>query len=411
MWAMPLPFLLSRIAGLISLAMPAMGLWLIWGFLRDQADGKVWLVIGLFLLAVSLFGRLIARWTLWRSRKKQSEVPGSEYDNITGSGGAYIAIEYAGERTAPALILTHGWGASRTVWRAVQPILARRFCVVTWDLAGHGESGTPYDGDYSIERTGEDLRCLLQLFHDRHVVLVSHSSGAEAVLSLLRDHPELMDRRVAGVALLNGSALSPLETGEDAALTRVIRRPLLEPAAKLGVWFSWLFRLGAWATWLNGWSLLEAVGVGLGPDPSRQNADLASGWSVRTRTDALAKGMSGLLAWDGAGAAAKLSVPVLSVWGTEDIFVSGEAAEAVAREAPFGEALKMENAGHYGPLGQPEAYAAAVTLHAERAFAIARRVGPTPPASPRERFGEPKSWPEHRRPSEDVSWQPAHHRA
>ncbi len=392
MWAMPLPFLLTRITGLLSLALPATGLWLTWGFLINPAEGKAWLAIGLALVAVSVGGRWAARFML-REAAPHGEAPPSDYDNVTGAGGAYLSIECVGPKAAQILVLTHGLGASREVWRAVLPILARRFRVVMWDLAGHGESGTSYDGDISIERCGQDLRMLLQLFQRKKVVLVSHSSGAQAVLSLLREHAELMEHRVAGVVLLNGAAGSPLETGGEASTARAIRKPLLEPAERVGVWLAWLFRAGSWAGWLNGSTLLTALTFGFGPNPTRDDADLVCRWAVKTRPEVLAKGLKTLIDWD--GAAASLSVPILTVCGSEDLFVSCEAAEATAKEARFGEAIRMENAGHFGVLGQPDAYAAAIILHAERAFALASRMSPPKPLLPtRQELGEPKSWDE-----------------
>ena len=55
------------------------------------------------------------------------------------------------ERTGkgPALVLIHGLGSARTVWKPVTSALAARFDVIAVDLPGHGQTpwvrGTPMD--------------------------------------------------------------------------------------------------------------------------------------------------------------------------------------------------------------------------------------------------------------------------
>src|SRR5262245_12602486 len=60
----------------------------------------------------------------------------------------------------PALVLIHGWSCDSNYWREQVPELARKYTVVTVDLAGHG--GT--DGnrtDWSMPRFGQDVATAL----------------------------------------------------------------------------------------------------------------------------------------------------------------------------------------------------------------------------------------------------------
>ncbi len=67
-----------------------------------------------------------------------------------------VDCEYTVEGNGPPLILIHGIGAARDVWRFLVPQLAGHFTVVTYDLRGHGVSPKP-----ETEITLDHLVCLL----------------------------------------------------------------------------------------------------------------------------------------------------------------------------------------------------------------------------------------------------------
>src|SRR4051812_20463387 len=49
------------------------------------------------------------------------------------------------------IILVHGWTCDDTSWAEQVPALAKTFRVVTLDLPGHGRSGLPRDGQFSMD--------------------------------------------------------------------------------------------------------------------------------------------------------------------------------------------------------------------------------------------------------------------
>lgn len=375
MWAMPLPFLLNRIAGLISLLIPITGLWLTAAWLHDPEQGRTWLVIGVALLAISVAGRKAALMALPHDPGVPPEPsPPSEYEHLTGAGGAMLATEQLGPKAAPVLVLTHGWGASREVWRPLVPWLSQRYRVVLWDMAGHGASGRPYDGIYSIRRAGEDLRMLLQLAQGRKIVMVGRSSGAQAVLSLLSDHPELMGPSIVGVVLVNGAPASPIFSSDGATALTWAKIPLIEPLARLSVWLSPVFTLAGWASWFNGATMLMALTLGFGPDPDRECVDLACRYAAKTHPDVMAKGMRALLDWRADGLVERITVPLLALCGGADVIVTPEAAETATLRAPAGEVVVIPHTGHFGQLEAPEAYARAILAHADKSMELARNI-------------------------------------
>lgn len=57
--------------------------------------------------------------------------------NLSATGTAY---DLTGPPGAPVLVLVHGLGLTRGSWNEVVPVLARAHRMLTYDLAGHGQS-------------------------------------------------------------------------------------------------------------------------------------------------------------------------------------------------------------------------------------------------------------------------------
>jgi non-heme chloroperoxidase len=99
----------------------------------------------------------------------------------------------------PPLVLLHGWGETHAAWRASVAALARARRAVAFDLRGHGDSGWPADGDYSLDATVADLSSVVERVGAPHVVLVGHSTGGMTALAFAARAAS----RVAGLALLD----------------------------------------------------------------------------------------------------------------------------------------------------------------------------------------------------------------
>src|SRR5689334_1295691 len=54
----------------------------------------------------------------------------------------------AGNRT---IIFIHGWTCDSTSWDAQVPAFSKDYRVITLDLPGHGKSGSPKDGKFSMD--------------------------------------------------------------------------------------------------------------------------------------------------------------------------------------------------------------------------------------------------------------------
>ncbi len=106
---------------------------------------------------------------------------------VTGSGG-------------PALLLSHGFGATSAMFAGNVAALAATHRVVTWDLRGHGGSDYPADPEsYSSANALADMAALLAELGIDVAVLGGHSLGGYLSLQFGLKYPD----RVTGLVLID----------------------------------------------------------------------------------------------------------------------------------------------------------------------------------------------------------------
>ncbi|MDM0066874.1 alpha/beta hydrolase [Variovorax sp. J31P207] len=111
------------------------------------------------------------------------------------TGDAATACTIQGE--GPPLLLVHGAEASRHMFDAIAPLLARRFTVIAYDQRDCGETEAP-PVPATLEQLADDARDLLAaLGHARAHVFGSSFGGRVAQVLAVR-HPHCVDRLVLG---------------------------------------------------------------------------------------------------------------------------------------------------------------------------------------------------------------------
>jgi pimeloyl-ACP methyl ester carboxylesterase len=118
--------------------------------------------------------------------------------------GIYIFYRDAGAKTAPVLLLLHGFPTSSNMFRNLIPRLAQSFRVIAPDYPGYGFSGMPdrKDFNYTFENQTtivEELTKLLEL--DSYALYVM-DYGAPIGYRLALRHPE----KITGIVVQNGNA-------------------------------------------------------------------------------------------------------------------------------------------------------------------------------------------------------------
>lgn len=104
-----------------------------------------------------------------------------------------IAIDLAGD--GEPLVLLHGVGANRGVWRHVLPSLAAVRRVVAVDLPGFGDSSAAGQG-FALDDAAEELANAIAERVTTPFDLVGTSLGGAVALVLARRRPELVRRLV-----------------------------------------------------------------------------------------------------------------------------------------------------------------------------------------------------------------------
>ena len=104
-----------------------------------------------------------------------------------------VAIETLGE--GPPLVLVHGVGTCRVVWRRVMPLLATDRLVAAPDLPGFGASPAAGPG-FDLDRVADVLAEALAAEVPAPFDLLGNSLGGAVALTLAARHPQLVRRLV-----------------------------------------------------------------------------------------------------------------------------------------------------------------------------------------------------------------------
>src|ERR1051326_9469793 len=102
-----------------------------------------------------------------------------------------IALHSSTHGTGPkTVILVHGWTCDDTTWESQIPALSKQYRVLTLDLPGHGKSGSPKDGMFSMELFARAVEAVRSEAKADKVVLVGHSMGTPVIVQYARMFPE-----------------------------------------------------------------------------------------------------------------------------------------------------------------------------------------------------------------------------
>ena len=270
-------------------------------------------------------------------------IEGREWPNRQASRFVFAAgfrwhVQVMGE--GPVMLLLHGAGAATHSWRAVAPLLARRFTVVAPDLPGHGFTETP-DGDgLSLRGMARSLKELLTNLRLQPRFAVGHSAGAAVAMRLVMNG--VVD---APVVSLNG-ALRPFPGPAGHIFPAAAKLFLLNPLAPQV--FAWRAgRPGAVAR------LLQSVGSTIDDAGLRQYQALLG-------TTGHVAGTLGMMArWDLNAFQADLPTfarPLTLVAAERDYAVPPSVAEEVHAVLPHSRLIRLPGLGTPGSRRSSNAY-------------------------------------------------------
>ncbi|WP_066908646.1 alpha/beta fold hydrolase [Mycobacterium interjectum] len=133
------------------------------------------------------------------------ELPPSRAVTVRAADGTPLHAEVFGPPEGYPIVLTHGITCAIRAWAHQIRDLAPDYRVIAFDHRGHGRSGVPRRGGYSLEHLASDLDSVLEatLAPRERAVLAGHSMGGIAIAAWSARYRHRVSRRADAVALIN----------------------------------------------------------------------------------------------------------------------------------------------------------------------------------------------------------------
>ena len=297
--------------------------------------------------AIALLAAAAWAWTPDLDRAALERRYLGDSDRMVSVGGTLLRVRDTGPRSAPAVVLLHGFGASLETWESWASVLsAERHRVVRFDLPGAGLSPPDSSGDYSDRRTLQLLLALLDELGLRRASLVGNSIGGRMAWRFAAEHPERVDRLV--LVSPDGFASTGFEYGKAPrvpAVFELMRYAMPEP----------LVRRSLAPAYADPSRLTEPI--------FRRYDDLLRAPGVR---GALIERMRQTVLVDPRPLLARIRAPTLLLWGRHDRLIPIANAADYLRAIPGARLVPLEDAGHLPQEEIPAASLAPVQEFLER---------------------------------------------
>jgi pimeloyl-ACP methyl ester carboxylesterase len=282
--------ILSGVAGLATLSIVALALWL---YAPDKSRAAL-----------------------------EAAYPG-EYRTVDG---VRLRLRDTGPRGAPAVILLHGFGASLDTWEPWAEALSAHYRVIRFDLPGFGLTGPDPTGDYSDARALKILADLMDQLGVAHASLIGNSLGGRIVWNFAAVHPE----RVSRLVLVSPDGFASPGLAYDKAPRTPLIMQALPYIAPRG-----LLRANLSAAYARPLALSEAT--------LTRYRDLLLAPGVRR---AILARMRQTILRDPAPTLARIQASTLLLWGEKDGMIPISNAADYLRDLPHATLVRLPNLGH-----------------------------------------------------------------
>jgi pimeloyl-ACP methyl ester carboxylesterase len=247
------------------------------------------------------------------------------------------------EGAGPPLVLIHGVGTSKAVWRRVTPLLAAQRLVAAPDLPGFGAS-PPAGNGFALERVADTLAEALGAELPAPFDLLGNSLGGAIALVLAERHPGLVRRLVlaapAGLAPHRGPI--PALAGRAGSVLVAARRRAGPPLARSA-------------------AARRLLLFGVVAEPARLPADEARLMLRGSEgSQRVAEAIAAVAGADLRPRLADLALPLAFVWGDRDRVIPVSSLDVLRSLAPGAPAEVIPGAGHVPQVERPREFAAAV---------------------------------------------------
>ena len=129
---------------------------------------------------------------------------------VIAKDGLNLVCELRG-RGNMALTFLHGWCGDREYWKNQVDVFASEYQVVTFDQAGHGESGKDRK-EWTMASLASDVESVANALELGRVIVVGHSMGGSVGLAVAKRMPGRIVAVVGVDTLQNAESKFPKET-------------------------------------------------------------------------------------------------------------------------------------------------------------------------------------------------------
>ena len=148
-------------------------------------------------------------------------IPHPEHSWFTSINGIRVHYQEAGDESAPAIVLIHGFISSTLIWSDMfLPLADAGFRVIAIDMPGYGYSDKPPDGQYTIDWQAHTIVSLMDRLEIDTATIVGASYGGAVAATIALDYPERVERLVLVGTVSNDDILKN-------PMVRVARLPLI----------------------------------------------------------------------------------------------------------------------------------------------------------------------------------------
>ncbi len=234
-------------------------------------------------------------------------------------------LRYKTSGNGKDLILLHGYLESIEIWDNIFDDLSKLYRVTAIDLLGHGESGI-VDEKSSMELMAEAVKSVLDAEGITHCIVLGHSMGGYVMFALAEMYKELMDGLIIYHSICTADPeerkairIKTINDLKDGMREEIVRAFIPKTfAAENVILFT------------------EAISM------STKN-------SLRMSEESIIATLRGIMERaNRCSVIQNSSIPILSVIGVKDLFISFEVSNSQAELSNNVQKLILENTGHMG---------------------------------------------------------------
>ena len=242
--------------------------------------------------------------------------------------GVSLAYVDMGERSAPAVVLIHGYTDNARDWVPMLPYLSKHYRLILVDIRGHGQSSKP-ECCYTRLDFAYDIKLLLDALGVAQADIVGHSLGSIIAQTFAEYWPE----RTAHVVLISSTGGSPPSATKQAprfdfaAEIRKLKEPIEADSPFMIAW----------------WDSPTPVD----PDFIRRQRKDAAGIPLRVWLAVLDQGLNGDdLYANLQSTLPRLKAPTLLIWGSKDPIMEEDMRQSLRNALPHATVKIFDGLGH-----------------------------------------------------------------